>query len=268
MDDQLPPIPPPSTDSSQPTIKPAGKHKKWTDEQKAAHSAKVKATNAKKKAESLKSGVAKPSGPVSQKKSELSPWQKAEQEAQQKEEQFQEDLKEILKESEQYKDFPELKLTRMMMHPKSVDALYAAIARKVHQGDTKMLIRVLDQLVGKPMQQVQLTNNAASDNLKTIVGQLTKEQMVQIGLGLTNQNQLPTPVGTTNDGTNIPEPVIPTFDPSNPEIPEHGTMLMSESETQEVTENADPETKQSPLTIKPYLPPHLQHLNQKKEEPK
>jgi hypothetical protein len=161
----------------------------------------------KKKGQTVlpKSGVAKGvANPEPQK--QLTPWQQAEQEAQQKEAQFQEDLKEILEASKQYKDFPELKLTHMLMHVKSVDALFVAIAKKVKEGDSKVINRYMDHIVGKPRQQVEVINTQPKNVEKAINEVSTsdlKEFFKNTSVFLAQQIQQPVPVSAPE-----PEPTI------------------------------------------------------------
>lgn len=120
----------------------------------------------------------------------LSPYQQAELEAQKQEQQFQEELAEILKESAKYDGFPDLQLNQMLMNPKAIKSLFTSLFKKVKQGDVKILIRYLDQIVGKPRQQVELVQ-AQNSNVKEVVKQLSIEEMVALAKQAVNQQALP-----------------------------------------------------------------------------
>lgn len=145
-----------------------------------------------------------------------------------KEKAFKKELEEIIKDAEQYDGYADLQLNSMLQHPKTVKALFAATLKKLHQGDSRVINRLIDQLVGKPMQQVQLSSSNES-NIKTVVGKLTTEDLLSLAKQASNvsSNELTStsdPVGTTNDGTLGSETENTGIDPSNPSNSSNGTI--------------------------------------------
>lgn len=146
-----------------------------------------------------------------------------------KEKAFKKELEEIIKDADQYEGFPDLQLNAMLSHPKTLKTLFAATLKKVKSGDSKVISRVIDHLVGKPRQQVEIST--PESKAKVVIGQFSDEELVAFAkkaaqeAQVSYQTQLPAPVGTTNEVTSTSEPENQSFDPSNPQISQHGPNL-------------------------------------------